>query len=229
LFSLAPASVLKVDESPSTTFRDSDGLWEGYNIEDVATPRAWKKDPALVLEFYNMRRRNVADALPNDAHITLASLEEKFEVSIITQNIDDLHERGGSTNVLHLHGQIFKMRGEKDYDTWYDIREDMKPGSKAPDGSLLRPAIVWFEEAVPAMGDAINIVRTADLLVIIGTSLVVYPAASLVQYAAPGIPLFIVDKKIPSVQLPGLTRIEMPATEGVKHLQSLLCRDHSAV
>lgn len=206
-------------ESGLKTFRDSDGLWEGYNVEDVATPRAWKRDPALVLEFYNQRRQNVLLAEPNFAHIGLASLEDKFDVTIITQNIDDLHERAGSTNVVHLHGQIFKMRSERDDSKIYDIRGDMKLGDKAADGGQLRPHIVWFEEPVPMIEKAISIVSKADLFVVIGTSLMVYPAAGLVNYARPMIPKFIIDKKIPyAASQENLTVIEMTATEGVKEL-----------
>src|SRR4026207_1697528 len=135
-------------ESGLKTFRDSDGLWEGYNIEDVATPRAWKKDPQLVLDFYNYRRRNVLDAQPNAAHLGLAELEKNYDVTIITQNIDDLHERAGSTTILHLHGEIFKMRSERDETIISDIRGDIKMGELAEDGAQWRPAIVWFEEPV---------------------------------------------------------------------------------
>lgn len=206
-------------ESGLRTFRDSDGLWEGYNIEDVATPRAWKRDPALVLEFYNQRRRNVLEANPNEAHFGLAALEKNYDVTIITQNIDDLHERAGSSNVLHLHGQIFKMRSEWDEELIYDIKEDIRLGDKAEDGAQLRPHIVWFEEPVPMIEKAIPIVQQADLFVVIGTSLVVYPAAGLVNFARTHIPKFIIDKKIPySAALPNLISIEMPATEGVKEL-----------
>src|SRR5205809_3463449 len=144
-------------ESGLKTFRDSDGLWEGYNIEDVATPRAWKKDPQLVLDFYNMRRKNVADAKPNAAHIGLAELEAHFDVHIITQNIDDLHERAGSTKVLHLHGEIIKMRSERDVHKLYPIKEDIQLGHKAGDGGQYRPHVVWFEEPVPMIETAIPI------------------------------------------------------------------------
>jgi len=210
-------------ESGLKTFRDSDGLWEGYDIEDVATPRAWKKNPQLVLEFYNYRRRNVLDAAPNAAHVGLAELEQHWDVHIITQNIDDLHERAGSTKVLHLHGEIFKMRSELNETLVFDIREDMKLGDLAPDGGQLRPNIVWFEEPVPAISDAISIVHSADVFVVVGTSLVVYPAAGLVNYAPWEIPKFIIDKKIPySSGLYNLTAIEKPATEGVKELREKL-------
>lgn len=210
-------------ESGLRTFRDSDGLWEGYNIEDVATPRAWKKDPKLVLEFYNYRRKNVLDAKPNAAHFGLAELEKEFDVTIITQNIDDLHERAGSTNVMHLHGEILKMRSERNLHLIYDVTGDILLGDKAEDGAQLRPYIVWFEEAVPMIEEAVPVVQQADLFVVVGTSLVVYPAAGLLTVADDSIPKFIVDKKIPSTSLVhNLTAIEKPATEGVKELMELL-------
>jgi NAD-dependent deacetylase len=210
-------------ESGLKTFRDSDGLWEGYNVEDVATPGAWHKDPQLVLEFYNFRRRNVLDAKPNAAHYGLAELEKDWDVHIVTQNIDDLHERAGSTKILHLHGQILQMRSEHNEELVYDIRDDIKLGDLADDGAQLRPHIVWFGEAVPAITDAIEIVRAADVFVVVGTSLVVYPAAGLVNYAPWEIPKFIIDKKIPySSSLYNLTEIEKPATEGVAELRSRL-------
>src|ERR1700719_2088101 len=146
-------------ESGLKTFRDSDGLWEGYDINEVATPRGWRKDPHLVLDFYNLRRKNVAEAKPNAAHYGLAELEKDFDVHIITQNIDDLHERAGSTKVLHLHGEIFKMRSEADESLVYEIREDILLGQLADDGAQLRPHIVWFEEPVPMIEMAVPIVR----------------------------------------------------------------------
>ena len=210
-------------ESGLRTFRDSDGLWEGYNIEDVATPRAWRKDPKLVLDFYNYRRKNVLDAKPNAAHYGLADLEKNFDVTIITQNIDDLHERAGSTNVLHLHGEIFKMRSERDHELIYEIRGDIKIGDKAEDGEQLRPNIVWFEEPVPKIEEAIPIVKGSDIFVVVGTSLVVYPAAGLVNYAARHIPKYIIDKRIPyTSDIANITAIEKPATEGVKVLLEML-------
>ncbi len=210
-------------ESGLKTFRDSDGLWEGYEVTEVATPRAWRKNPALVLDFYNMRRRDVARAEPNAAHLGLAELEKDFDVHIITQNIDDLHERAGSTKVMHLHGEIFKMRSESDETLIYDIREDILPGHKAEDGAQLRPHIVWFEEAVPMIAQAVPLVRSADIFVVVGTSLVVYPAAGLVDYALPGAHKFIVDKKIPYTSpIHNLTTIELPASQGVKVLQEKL-------
>ena len=212
-------------ESGLKTFRDSDGLWEGYNIEDVATPRAWRKDPQLVLDFYNYRRKNVLDAQPNAAHYGLAELEKNFDVTIITQNIDDLHERAGSTNVLHLHGEIFKMRSERDIELVYEIRGDIKIGDKAEDGGQFRPHIVWFEEPVPKIEEAIPVVRQADIFVVVGTSLVVYPAAGLVNYAQWNVPKYIIDKRIPyTSEVTNVTTIEKPATEGVKDLLILLER-----
>lgn len=210
-------------ESGLKTFRDSDGLWEGYDIEDVATPTAWRKNPTLVLDFYNFRRRNVLEAQPNAAHYGLAELEKDFKVTVITQNIDDLHERAGSTNVYHLHGEIFKMRSEHNEDLIYDIKTDIKYGDTAEDGAQLRPHIVWFGEAVPMMETVIPIVQQADLFAVIGTSLVVYPAAGLVNYAPRPVPKFIVDKRIPYTSaVNNLTLIEKPATEGVKALMDLL-------
>ena len=210
-------------ESGLKTFRDSDGLWEGYNIEDVATPRAWRKDPKLVLDFYNYRRKNVLEAQPNAAHYGLAELEKHFDVTIITQNIDDLHERAGSTKVLHLHGEIFKMRSERDEELVYEIRGDIKIGDKAEDDQQLRPHIVWFEEPVPMIEEAIPIVRSSEIFVVVGTSLVVYPAAGLVNYAARHVPKYIIDKRIPyTSELINITAIEKSATEGVKTLLSML-------
>jgi len=210
-------------ESGLKTFRDSDGLWNGYDVYEVATPGGFKKNPQLVLDFYNDRRRDVAAAKPNAAHIGLANLERDFDVTIITQNIDDLHERAGSTKVIHLHGEIFKMRSVTDEHTIYEIRGDIQIGDMAPDGIQLRPHIVWFEEEVPMMEEAVKILQDADYFVVIGTSLQVYPAASLVQYAPPFLPKFIIDKKNPTASIyPNLTIIEMPATEGVKELKKYL-------
>ena len=210
-------------ESGLRTFRDSDGLWEGYEVTEVATPRAWKKNPQLVLDFYNMRRRDVAAAQPNAAHIGLAELEKYFDVTVITQNIDDLHERAGSTNVLHLHGEIFKMRSERDEELIYEIRGDINLGDKAEDNSQLRPNIVWFEEPVPMIEQAIPVVYGADVFVVVGTSLVVYPAAGLINYVSAFTPKYIIDKRVPvTANFPNLTAIEKPATEGVKELILLL-------
>lgn len=210
-------------ESGLKTFRDSDGLWEGYDVMEVATPRAWLRNPQLVLEFYNMRRKNVADAQPNAAHYGLAALERDFDVHIITQNIDDLHERAGSAKVLHLHGEIFKMRSEINEELVYEIHGDIQPGDRAADGAQLRPHIVWFEEPVPKIEEAAAVVRQADIFVVVGTSLVVYPAAGLVHYSASHIPKYVIDKKLPHTGgISNVTSIEKPATEGVKELVKLL-------
>ena len=212
-------------ESGLQTFRDSNGLWEGYNVYEVASPRGWYKDPKLVLDFYNMRRKDVAAAKPNEAHIGLAKLEKHFDVTIVTQNIDDLHERAGSTNVLHLHGEIFKMRSVEDEHTIYEIKGDINIGDKAKDGAQLRPHIVWFEEPVPMIEKAVALMNACDIFVVVGTSLQVYPAASLIHYAPPYLPKYIIDKKIPAVtNYPNLHLIEKPATEGVKELMEILIK-----
>ncbi|HSC53037.1 MAG TPA: Sir2 family NAD-dependent protein deacetylase [Phnomibacter sp.] len=211
-------------ESGLKTFRDSvDGLWNGYDIEEVATPNAWHKNPALVLDFYNYRRSEVLKAEPNAAHKGLAALEQFFNVTIITQNIDDLHERGGSTNVIHLHGEILKMRSERNETKTYPITGDIQIGDKAADGFQLRPHIVWFGEAVPMIELASDITATADAFVVVGTSLNVYPAAGLLHYAPAEIPKFIVDKHIPDAYgVQHLECIEQPATIGIELLTQKL-------
>jgi NAD-dependent deacetylase len=210
-------------ESGLKTFRDSDGLWMGHNIEDVATPRGFAKDPALVLEFYNMRRQEVKNAQPNAAHTALAALEEKYNVTIVTQNIDDLHERAGSTNVVHLHGEIFKMHSLGNPNKVLHIDGDIKVGDLGSDGTQLRPHIVWFEEPVPMIVKATQIMQTADIFVLVGTSLQVYPAAGLIDYVADAVPKYIVDKKIPTVNhYFNIIPIEKTATEGVTKLLKLL-------
>ncbi|WP_143310811.1 SIR2 family NAD-dependent protein deacylase [Chitinophaga vietnamensis] len=212
-------------ESGLRTFRDSDGLWEGYDVYEVASPDGWQKNPGLVLDFYNSRRRDVMNVQPNAAHTGLALLEQRYDVRVITQNIDDLHERGGSTQVIHLHGEIFKMRSVNDpaaYRTM-DIRDDIRLGDLAPDGGQLRPHIVWFGEPVPMIEDALREVMQADIFVVVGTSLNVYPAAGLLHHVGPAVPKYIIDKKIPAVDgLDQLILIEKPATAGVQELISLL-------
>lgn len=210
-------------ESGLKTFRDSDGLWEGYNVYEVATPAGFKKKPQLVLDFYNLRRKDVAVAKPNSAHTGLAELEKDFDVTIITQNIDDLHERAGSSNVMHLHGEIFKMRSVTDPKLIYNIQGDINVGDIAEDGGQLRPHIVWFDEQVPMIEPAIELMQRAEIFVIVGTSLLVYPAAGLINYAPLNIPTFIIDKNIPYTPSVGnLIAIEKTATEGIKELQKLL-------
>lgn len=210
-------------ESGLKTFRDSDGLWNGYDVYEVASPQGWYKNPQLVLDFYNARRKDVAAAMPNAAHIGLAQLEKDFDVTIITQNIDDLHERAGSTKVVHLHGEIFKMRTVDDEAQVFEIRDEINIGDLGPDGSQLRPHIVWFGEAVPMMEKAAAIVQDCDFFAVVGTSLQVYPAASLLYYTPEFVPKFIIDKKIPATEKQNnLHVIEMPATEGVKELSRIL-------
>ncbi len=217
-------------ESGLQTFRDSDGLWEGYNVYDVATPEAWAKNPPFVQEFYNKRRKAVLEAQPNKAHQLLAELEQYFEVCIITQNIDNLHERGGSTNVLHLHGEITKARSILDENLVYDIDGwELKMGDRCELGAQLRPFIVWFGEAVPMMEKAIRQVESADIFVVIGTSLVVYPAAGLLQYAPAGIPVYIIDKGNPDFRKSKQIQfIQETATSGMEKLKSLLLESVSA-
>ncbi|WP_276963378.1 NAD-dependent deacylase [Chryseobacterium sp.] len=168
-------------ESGIKTFRDGDGLWENHNVTDVASPEGWRKDRALVLEFYNQRRRQLHEVQPNEAHQLLAELEKHFEVQIITQNIDDLHERAGSTNILHIHGELFKSCSCNNKSLIYEQKEDINIGDKAEDGAQLRPFIVWFGEDVPLYQTAKEIVKEADILLVIGTSLQVYPAAGLIH------------------------------------------------
>lgn len=212
-------------ESGLATFRDHDGLWMGHAVEDVATPRAFARNPELVLQFYNERRKNIKDAQPNAAHKALVELERNFEVHIITQNIDDLHERAGSSKVMHLHGEIFKMCSSINKKLIYPIDGDIQWGHKAEDGAQLRPYIVWFEEEVPMMAEAIRETQDADLFAVIGTSLVVYPAASLLQFLSDDVPLYVIDKKVPKVHRAGVRYIEKPATEGVSDFVSELLRE----
>jgi len=210
-------------ESGLKTFRDNDGLWMGYNVYEVASPEGWEKDPDMVLDFYNMRRRDVAAAQPNDAHIGLTELEKDYDVTIITQNIDDLHERAGSTNVIHLHGEIFRMRSVNDEEKIYEIRGDIKLGDVDGRGYQLRPHIVWFGEPVPMIESAAEVASRADIFVVVGTSLQVYPAAGLIQYAPSHAVKYIIDKKIPYVnEYPNMVLIEKPATEGVRELLRIM-------
>ncbi len=208
-------------ESGLKTFRDADGLWMGHKIEDVATPSAFRKDPERVLEFYNYRRREVLKAEPNAAHFGLAQLQHKYDVTIITQNIDDLHERAGSENVIHLHGEIFKMCSERNHSLIYPIKDDIRLGDLAEDGAQLRPFIVWFEEPVPMIETAMHIMPTADLFILVGTSLQVYPAAGLINFLQPGIPKYVIDKNIP-VASRDMHCIEKPATGGISELIQLI-------
>ncbi len=181
-------------ESGIKTFRDSDGLWEEYNINEVATPQGWEKNNSLVLDFYNKRRKQVLEAKPNKAHVALVDLEKKYDVHIITQNIDDLHERAGSKKVLHLHGEIIKSRSTTDSSLIYKIKgTELNIGDRCKRGSQLRPHIVWFGEQVPEMETAYEIAAKADIFMVIGTSMVVYPAAGLIDYTKPNIPKYLID------------------------------------
>jgi NAD-dependent deacetylase len=210
-------------ESGLKTFRDSDGLWEGYNIEEVATPEAWHKNPSLVQQFYNERRKAVLEAEPNKAHVLLAELEEQFNVHIITQNIDNLHERAGSNNILHLHGEIVKSRSTFNSDDIYPIKGwELKMGDLCNAGYQLRPHIVWFGESVPKIEPAKEIVSDADIFVIIGTSLQVYPAAGLVNKTKPETPIYIIDPKHINLNNIGANVIQKKAVEGVEELVNLL-------
>ena len=183
-------------ESGLKTFRDSDGLWENHNVYDVATPEAWERDPEMVIKFYNDRRKQVRVAEPNKAHVSLGKLEQKYNVSIITQNIDDLHERAGSTHVIHLHGEVNKARSSVDSSLVYELDHwEMKMGDTCEKGSQLRPHIVWFGEAVPMIEKAIPIVEMADVVMVIGTSLSVYPAAGLLNYATSSSQKYYIDPK----------------------------------
>lgn len=206
-------------ESGISTFRDTGGLWEKYKIDDVATPEAWRKNPALVLEFYNQRRKQLFEVVPNEGHQVLASLETKYDVRIITQNVDDLHERAGSTNILHLHGELMKVRSTGVGAEVFSLTADNYEthiGDKCPKGHQLRPHIVWFGEAVPEIENAIPLVEQADLFLIIGTSLNVYPAAGLVNYVRKDVPIYLIDPNEVSVPRSGVTVIPKGAGEGMK-------------
>ena len=212
-------------ESGVPTFRDSaDGLWHNYKVEDVATATAFRNNPALVLDFYNARRQNMMSVMPNEAHKGLVDLETYFNVQIITQNIDQLHELAGSTNILHLHGEINKMRTVGNSEELYPITKDIKLGDLGPDGTQWRYSVVMFEEPVPNMIKAIDIAQEADIFVVIGTSLNVYPAAGLLHDVAPDVPKYIIDTKTPSVSndILNLTAIEAPASVGVQRLKEIL-------
>lgn len=211
-------------ESGIATFRDAKGLWEGHNVMDVASPEGWLKNRELVLDFYNQRRKNGLEAKPNAGHLILAELETYFNVSIITQNVDNLHEQAGSTNVIHLHGELFKSRSTINPSLIYDIEGwELNVGDKCEMGSQLRPHIVWFGEAVPMMEEAIRITQTANIFIVIGTSLNVYPAAGLLSYAPKNILKYIVDPYIPAVQKSSKMHfIEEKATTGMERLKNIL-------
>lgn len=215
-------------ESGIATFRASDGLWEGYDVTQVASPEGFYNNPELVLDFYNQRRKNVMDAEPNKGHRLLAEMEQEYDVCIITQNIDNLHERGGSSRVVHLHGEIMKSRSTKDPALVYDMKHwEIKMGDTCELGSQLRPHIVWFGEAVPMMEAAVAITQLAEVLIIVGTSMVVYPAAGLFREAPAETPIYVVDPQKPPVHGTAHVHfIEKPATTGLAEVREILHSIH---
>ncbi|HWA32919.1 MAG TPA: NAD-dependent deacylase [Cyclobacteriaceae bacterium] len=211
-------------ESGIPTFRDSGGLWEGYRVEDVATPEGWHKDKALVLDFYNQRRKKALEVSPNRGHEILAELEKDFDVTIVTQNVDNLHERAGSSRVIHLHGSLFESRSTLDESLVYPIKGwELKIGDKCEKGSQLRPNIVWFGEMVPMMEVAAGIAQQADIFLVVGTSMVVYPAAGLIDYVSSDVPKYIVDPNVPSLRsVPNLHFIAEKASCGMEKVRERL-------
>ncbi|MCI4650674.1 NAD-dependent deacylase [Phaeodactylibacter sp.] len=206
-------------ESGIKTFRDDDGLWEGHDVMEVASPQGWRNNPELVLDFYNQRRRQLHEVRPNSGHEALSALEDIFNTTVVTQNVDDLHERGGSSNVLHLHGELFKVRSTKHPELVYDWKEDLNIGDTCEKGHQLRPHIVWFGEAVPMLEEAALEVLDADIIMIIGSSMQVYPAAGLVGFAQKARKIYYVDPN-PSINyelslIADLKVIDAPATQGV--------------
>ena len=222
-------------ESGLTTFRDAGGLWDNYPVERVATHEGWEADPNYVNDFYNMLRMKYRDVQPNEGHLLLKEMEKDFDVVVVTQNVDALHEAAGSSKVIHLHGEMMKMCSSRDVDNpryWVSLPHEgfgelgleVPHGEKAADGSLLRPYIVFFGEGVPNMYDAVQEAQTADIFIIIGTSLNVYPAAGLVQYVTPGTPIYLIDPK-PVAAKQNVTHLECGASEGMRRLQALLANE----
>ena len=211
-------------ESGIKTFRDSGGLWEGYDIMEVATPEGWSRDPELVLDFYNQRRKQALYAQPNEAHLILSELETYFNVIIITQNVDNLHEKAGSSRIIHLHGELFKSRSTLDETLEYDIEGwELKIGDLCEKGSQLRPNIVWFGELVTMMEVAVRETLKSDIFLVVGSSLVVYPAAGLIDYVPDKVPKFIVDPKMPDViNRPNQYLIEEKASSGILKVKDIL-------
>lgn len=210
-------------ESGISTFRDSDGLWENYNVEDVASIDGWYRNPELMIQFYNERRAALEHCQPNEAHRILAELEQSFDITVITQNIDNLHERAGSSKIIHLHGEATKVCSENGKCCVKDIGyKPIQYGDRAEDGHLLRPFIVWFGEAVPMLEPAIDIVQQADIMIVIGTSLVVYPAAGLINYTQPNVPIYVVDPKEVQARARNVEFIQAKATEGMRILKEKL-------
>jgi len=209
-------------ESGISTFRDAGGLWEGHDIMEVASPQGWDQNPSLVLDFYNKRRKELLKVSPNSAHIDLVGLEQQFKVDIVTQNVDDLHERAGSTSVLHLHGELLKVRSINDPEHIVEWKKELNLGDLCPNRSQLRPHIVWFGEMVPMLEPAIKIVEKADIVLVIGTSLQVYPAASLISYASQSAEIFYIDPHpfiSHELKIRKHTVINAVATEGMKQLR----------
>ena len=213
-------------ESGIATFRDSGGLWEGHKVEDVATPEGWRKNPELVLDFYNQRRKKALEAKPNRGHEILAELEKSFNVTIITQNVDNLHERAGSSNVIHLHGSLFESRSTRNPALIYPIDGwELNLGDTCELGSQLRPHIVWFGEAVPMMEVATDIASGADIFLVVGTSMVVYPAAGLIDYVPERVKKYVVDPKKPDIlHVPNLEFIAEKASTGMKKVKEILLK-----
>lgn len=212
-------------ESGLKTFRDMGGLWEQYDVAEVASPEAWRKNPELVLRFYNERRKQLWEAKPNAGHTGIAELEKWFDVEVITQNVDDLHEQAGSTKVLHLHGELRKARSTVDPSLVYTLKHwELKMGDTCQKGSQLRPHIVWFGEMVTEIERAAEIARKADIFVVIGTSLVVYPAAGLVHYIRPGIPVFVIDPHNPEIFINEVEYIQEKAGKGIDILKEKLIK-----
>jgi len=211
-------------ESGIKTFRDMGGMWEQYDVMEVASPEGWAKHPEVVLEFYNQRRKQLFESKPNKGHLELAGMEKDFNIKVITQNVDDLHERAGSTNVLHLHGELKKVRSTADPNLVYELDHwELKLGDKCELGSQLRPHVVWFGEPVPAIADAEKIVRTADIFVVIGTSLNVHPAAGLLWEVPAGVPVYLIDPGDMNINRSlNVTHIKKKASEGIVELKSLL-------
>ncbi|MGK0421049.1 MAG: NAD-dependent deacetylase [Polaribacter sp.] len=211
-------------ESGIKTFRDADGLWEGHNVMEVASPEGYLENPELVLDFYNQRRKQLLEVSPNKAHYNLAKLENYFDVEIITQNVDDLHERAGSTKVIHLHGELLKVRSAVNESNVLDWRKELVLGDLCSEKSQLRPHIVWFGEMVPLLEKAIKITQTADILVVIGTSMQVYPAASLIDYIKPNTPIYFIDPKpaVSESNFNNLTVITAIASYGTDQLYNLI-------
>lgn len=206
-------------ESGISTFRDSGGLWEQYRIEDVATPEGWARDPKLVTDFYNQRRKQLLEVEPNYGHIALVELEKYFNVYVVTQNVDNLHECAGSKNIVHLHGELTKVRSERFDHLIYELtpdRYEVKIGDKCEKGFQLRPHIVWFGEAVPMLEEAVRLAQKADIFVVVGTSLNVYPAASLVHYVQPEVPVYVVDPNSVAINDSRWHYIRLGASEGMK-------------